>query len=85
MEQAVPVDLCLERHEDRAQADRGTVHEHNFARRAEATQVVRLEVYLVGKPGAVDAAFALHNPLRLALQKRRVKQSRPDVQRALSD
>src|ERR1700745_1082944 len=39
VEEAVPVDFGLQMHEDRAEAYRGTIHEDEFARRLDATQV----------------------------------------------
>src|SRR5579862_5398575 len=59
MEQAVPVDLRLEVEEDRAEPDRGAVHEDKGARRRDAAQSPDVAVYVVDEAAAVAAGRRL--------------------------
>jgi len=57
MEQAVPVHLGAKMHEHRAEPDRRPIHQHEFARRADAADALQFAMNLAGKlaPGGTVA------------------------------
>src|SRR5947209_19874616 len=84
VEQAMPVDLGLEMQKDRAEADRGAVHEDKSARRRDAAQPANVAVDTVDEAAAVPggrAAFPLllDHP-RTVIEQRAVNKGGPTVQ-----
>src|SRR3546814_6659432 len=56
VEHPVPVDLGIQVHEHRAEADGGAIHQHELARRRDPAEAAQFLVHLAGDLGAVEAA-----------------------------
>src|SRR5919106_422820 len=79
-EQLVPVDLGLEGHEHRAEADRGAVHQHELARRRDPADLAQPPLYIEHHLAPLAARIGLLNQARPVLEQRRVHERGPKVQ-----
>src|SRR5262249_40385949 len=80
MEQAVPVDLRLEMHEDRAKANRRAVHEDEFARRRHWAEAAQFRVHALRHLAAIDAAFMFMDAARLVFEQRTIDEMCPAIE-----
>src|SRR5215469_8136627 len=76
----VPVDLGLQVQKHRTQADRGAVHEDEFARRPYPAEAADVAVHALGDGGAIDAARLLLNQALAIFQQRAVDKQRPPIE-----
>ena len=80
MEQAIPVDLRLQVHEDRSEADGGPVHEDEFARWRHRAETAQFGMDAFRHVAAIDAAIMLVNAARLVFQQRAIDEMRPAIE-----
>jgi hypothetical protein len=76
----VPVDLGLQMHEHRAEADRGAIHEHELARRGHAADLAQAALHVERDLTAIGARVGLLDQPRTVLHQRRVHEHGPEVE-----
>ena len=80
-EQLMPVDLGLEVHEHRAEADRGAVHQHELARRRHPADLAQPPLHVEHHAAPLAARVGLLDQARPVLEQRRVHERGPEVER----
>ena len=66
--------------EHRAEADGGAVHQHEFARRGDATDTAQLGMHLLRHLAAIHAVVDFLDRAHAVLHQRRIDEARPEIQ-----